>query len=626
MRNIYYSLLGVFFFLNVGYVLAETDEKNAGTNMTRWNIDKAFGDTEIVAPDTTALNYHAYTLPMYKNTIASSWLGNLGLPAQSKIYFNRVNRYEHNAFIFRDNYSDYFLSPDNLIFYNTKTPFSNMTYHTGGPTYRKEDYISGLFSVNATPKLNISLVAKHIFGRGAYQSQGTNGIDGALYGSYIGQKYDIHFIAALNNLKHYENGGVLDVNQLNTNIESYNLPVNMSNAWSILNSYYLYATQKFSLGFNNKEDVFVPVTSFGHTVSYEQNQKKYYENSITDFYQYDHYSSDATKDTVAYNVLKNTVYISLNEGFHKWAVMGLRAFIEHEHEQQVGLSSNWTLFREVGNHLHAGAEISRTQGAFTYNALGKVMLLGDSRGGYELDGNVGTELSIGSQAVNIHGTGALTSSSPNYFMEHYYSNHFIWHQDFENTLRSHILGTIDIPNKVLDISLKAGLENIYNHVYFDTEALPQQYSNDIQILHGEASLKLHIGNFHIENTAIYQSSSKQDIIALPTLSSYHNVYYTNTIFKVLNVQLGVDCRYNTAYFANAYMPATGQFYNQTTTRIGNYPLLSAYANVHLKRTRFFVMYYNLSDMILSDKNYILVPDYPLNPSMLKFGLSWNFYD
>jgi len=107
---------------------------------------------------------------------------------------------------------------------------------------------------------------------------------------------------------------------------------------------------------------------------------------------------------------------------------------------------------------------------------------------------------------------------------------------------------------------------------------------------------------------------------------YSNVYVKSILFKVLHFQLGVDCRYNTAYYANAYMPATGQFYLQDETRIGDYPLMNVYANFHLKRTRFFLMYYNISDLLFDKKEYFTVPNYALNPGMFKFGISWNFYD
>ena len=59
--------------------------------------------------------------------------------------------------------------------------------------------------------------------------------------------------------------------------------------------------------------------------------------------------------------------------------------------------------------------------------------------------------------------------------------------------------------------------------------------------------------------------------------------------------------------------------------IGNYPIISAYANFHLKRTRFFVMMSHVN-CGMGNSNYFYVPHYPLNQGVLKMGISWNFYD
>ena len=59
--------------------------------------------------------------------------------------------------------------------------------------------------------------------------------------------------------------------------------------------------------------------------------------------------------------------------------------------------------------------------------------------------------------------------------------------------------------------------------------------------------------------------------------------------------------------------------------IGGYPIVNVYANLHLKRTRFYVMMYHVNQG-MSSPNYFLSPHYPINPRVLKFGLSWNFYD
>ena len=94
------------------------------------------------------------------------------------------------------------------------------------------------------------------------------------------------------------------------------------------------------------------------------------------------------------------------------------------------------------------------------------------------------------------------------------------------------------------------------------------------------------------------------------------------------MQLGADVRYFTTYHAPAYMPAIQQFHLQPEddqVEIGGYPIINAYLNLHLKRTRIFVMMYHVNAG-MGNANSFLVPHYPLNSRLLKIGISWNFYD
>ena len=84
--------------------------------------------------------------------------------------------------------------------------------------------------------------------------------------------------------------------------------------------------------------------------------------------------------------------------------------------------------------------------------------------------------------------------------------------------------------------------------------------------------------------------------------------------KVLSVQLGADVRYFSKYNAPAYMPAIQNFHLQPTddqVQIGGYPIVNVYANLHLKRTRFYVMMYHVNQG-MSSPNYFLSPHYPIN--------------
>ena len=110
---------------------------------------------------------------------------------------------------------------------------------------------------------------------------------------------------------------------------------------------------------------------------------------------------------------------------------------------------------------------------------------------------------------------------------------------------------------------------------------------------------------------------------------YHNLYIRAGLAKkVLTVELGADVRYFTQYYAPDYSPAIGQFYLQnpeTRYKLGGYPLVNGYLNIHLKRTRIFVMMYNLVQGT-GERSYFFAPHYPLNPRSFKFGISWNFFD
>jgi hypothetical protein len=91
---------------------------------------------------------------------------------------------------------------------------------------------------------------------------------------------------------------------------------------------------------------------------------------------------------------------------------------------------------------------------------------------------------------------------------------------------------------------------------------------------------------------------------------------------VLDIQLGVDMHYFTSYYAPYYEPATQQFQTQEKKKIGNYPIINAYANFKLKQARFFISAYNLGSLFITPTEHFSLLHYPLNPMKLKFGVSF----
>jgi hypothetical protein len=107
---------------------------------------------------------------------------------------------------------------------------------------------------------------------------------------------------------------------------------------------------------------------------------------------------------------------------------------------------------------------------------------------------------------------------------------------------------------------------------------------------------------------------------------YNNLYYHGTWVKALDVQIGVDMRFFTKYYAPILNPALGQFCIQNQEQVGNYPVINVYANFYVKhiRLKLFAQYQHLNASFMNNQ-YFGMPNYPMAPDMFRAGLSWHFY-
>ena len=138
-----------------------------------------------------------------------------------------------------------------------------------------------------------------------------------------------------------------------------------------------------------------------------------------------------------------------------------------------------------------------------------------------------------------------------------------------------------------------------------------------------------LGPLHWDNVITYQKSSDNDVIPLPDINIYSNLYLRFKIARVLKCDIGADVRYFTKYYAPTYSPLSGTFATQDAAgdrvKVGNYPIINLYANLHLQRCRLYVMASHLNETFMTGESF-LVPHYPINPMTIKFGISWTFHN
>lgn len=646
---------------------AVIDANTIPIGLFSWKIDERLGNIFETPVDTIQ---HAFqnTNDTGGPTGHYTYLGNLGAPRISHVFFERK---ETSQFFFTDPYDFTVRRPEDIVYTNTKSPFTNLTYYKQGDGRYGEERFKAYFAVNVNKRLGFGFDIDYTYGRGKYTSQSTALFNGNLFAYYRGDNYDMHFSFINENLKVAENGGIADDRYITHPLEmaegrktyaTYDIPINLNDIWNKNTGYHAFLTHRYNLGFyrdvTQENDtvtrtVFVPVTSFIHTVKMYMNRRKYisYDKEQNQTYFQNNYLGNDSTDVTKHFSIKNTVGISLREGFNKWAKAGLTAFMSFEHRRFTLTDTlDGTAGRRIPtdhkeNILSVGGQLIKEQGkTIHYNVLGEVALIGEDAGQFSVEGQGDLNFRLFGDTVRLEANAYIKNLNPTFYFRHFHSKHYWWdNEDLSKIMRTRIEGKLNIDR--WRTQLKVGVENIKNYTYLDNTSIKvtdkqnevsfknniavRQHSGNIQVFNAALRQDFKLGILHLDNEVVYQKSSNQQVLPLPDLVLYHNLYIQFGLAKrVLNIELGADVRYFTQYYAPDYAPAIGQFYLQnpeTRFKLGGYPLVNAYLNLHLKRTRIFVQMYNLIQGT-GKKSYFLAPHYPLNPRILKVGLSWNFFD
>lgn len=724
-----------------------------------WTVDERFGDTKAAVVDTLQ---HMYMNTTFTEGLRGEYntLGNMGTARLNRIFIDRRNT--QGNFIFTEPY-DYIVNPvSDFHFTNTYSPITNITLNSCGDKVTGEDDFKAMFAVNANKRLGAGFRFDYKYGRGYYNAQSTSHFKYSMWASYLGDRYQAHFLFSTNHEKMTENGGITNddyIKHPEIYTESFatnEIPTVLEQNWNRLDNQHIFFTHRYNVGFSRKvkmteeeikakkfamaskkenadkdakeearkkakeqgkkfdekaydkqqgakfsgrpdgakiagdepakdlavKDIrndstriavngkaaadsllaiqkknaedslfykseYVPVTSFIHTVKFD-NYRRIYEAYQTpaDYYLNEYYDAgrltgDSIYDQTKHWHMKNTFAIAMLEGFNKWAKAGLKAFASYDlrHYELPTMEGGLEKYNE--HVLSVGGQLSKQEGkTLHYNAVAEIGLTGVDAGTLAIDGNVDVNIPFLGDTLQVRGDAFFHRETPSFYYRNYHARHLWWENDLDKTIHTRIMGTLSFPKT--HTKLRVAVDEIKNYTYFSqsydiTEkglrtgvmVTPMQESGGINLLTAQLEQNFRLGILNWENQFTYQHSSKESVLPVPAFNAYTNLYIKFKIVKVLNVDLGADMRYFTSYEAPDYSPYMGQYTVQgngeNNVKIGNYPIVNVYANVHIKHTRFFVMMSHINAG-QGDKNYFFAPHYPMNERVFRIGVSWNFFN
>ena len=722
-----------------------TKNKEIPKGIYVWTVDRKFGDIRPAAVDTLQHLYHTSTLGpgMFGeyNTTGSNYTARL-----SRIY---INRPESQQFMFTELYDQVYKAPDQLHFTNTLSPITNLSYDNCGDKTDGEDHLDAKFAVNAGKRIGIGFDLNYAYARGYYNNQPVSHFGATLYGSYLGDQYNMHLMFSTYHQKATENGGITNDSYI-THPESVEksfspneIPTVLSQNWNRNDNLHLFLTHRYSLGFyreekmteaelkakkfaeeskkekeakNEKKDeskvagrpdnakiagrpdgakimgnepdipkvqkdstrikidsqekldsllqadsqqeendsmkkVFVPVTSLIHTLELNSHERIYQSHgSPVDYYGNTYFlkdmtgSKDSIYDQTKHFQMKNTLALALLEGFNKYAKAGLKVFATHElrsFEMDDTLNAQPVMQKTNEHNISIGGQLIKTQGnTLHYNATAEIWTIGKDAGQLKIDFNTDLNFRLFGDTLTLAAHAHFHRLNPTYYQRHYHSKHFWWdNDDLSKETHTRIEGLFDY--RKTKTSLRVAIEEVQNYTYFGMSyvysddarkyltAGIRQNSSNINLLTAQLKQHFKLGPINWESVVTYQNSSNKEVLPLPALNVFSNLYLGFKYAKVLNIELGANVTYFTEYEAPDFCPQLNQYAVQenpdSRITLGDYPFVDVYANMHLKRARFFIMWNNIVGNKASKMSF-LTPHYPLNHAVMHIGVSWNFFN
>ena len=589
-----------------------------------------------------------------KSSPVNAYPGNYGLPFYPISFFDRVT--DPDKFLY-NYYYPFMYVPDKALFMNTQVPFTELTWSFAGPRETSEQTFRVKHSQNINRFLNFGLIYDIIYSLGQYNYQRSEDKTFTLYSSYTGKKYKLYFAAGINNLISFENGGITDKSELsNPSITNpRDVPTRLGGldkAESILKNRNLLLVQKYTFGGNtrtrtdsisSKRSGFLGLSgTFSHIFVIESNKRNYKDAYPLSLF-YDttkiNISKTVTNDSLFSRSIKNTIRFDFatdeTRKFRLGGGVGLRNEI-FRYSQIVPthiLPLNDTTSSEIAvwhrsTNVLIGRLFNNIGDKFRWLATGELYLTGFRAGDFSLNGEITKSFAWKKGTALWLLTGSMNNRQPSFWYENWGSNHFEWHNNFNKEFRIDLGSVFSYPARKAEIKFNYAI--IKNYTDFDTAALPSQHSGGLSVAALTVRKELKAWKFHLDTDVIIQKSSNAEVLDLP-LVAVRSAGFFEHLFRFkktsgkMNTQIGVDVTYNTLYHPYSYMPATGRYYRQDQTTAGDYPFINVFLNFKVKRTRAFIMFDHVNAKLMGN-NYEMIPNYPMNIRMIRYGLAWTFYD
>lgn len=585
-------------------------------------IQTQFSDKKIF--DTVFTVDKSYQFSQFNNrdNFGKIQFANIGSGFQDLVF--SVNK-EQNLSLLPTNKSHFVLGIDDVKYYDVKTPTTSFVYHNA---MKQGAALNSTYTQNIGKNFNFAVEYMGLRSQGIYRrslAASNNFVFSSHFNSKNGRyQFFTHYIHQ--NVNNEENGGLEDVSLFLGDDSRFNnrqnLSVNLTASDSRFSLRRYYFSQEFQF-VNSEKYPF----KLRHTIFHQANKYRFIESSSESYYT-SSYVDDF--DTYAYKFsknLSNTISLVFDKKTFK-----LDAGFRH---QLINLGTDRELPAAVGVVIPTENKENRlgAVGNLEIKLWDKVDVKtfleysnGKSFGNYIRSENLLKLEPIKGYVLNAHVNFQSAIPSFNYLINPSFYQDFNYNfSNAQNQSVTEIGGNINL--KWFDSSVFANYFRIDNLAYFDTDFLPKQSAETMNIsqIGGEATFKYR--KFNLNTKLLFQSAlSQKELFPMPSFVGRVNLFYQTKAFKnAAEIQSGIKVYYFSKFNSRDYFPVLNEFVlSNSGTSIGGQPIADAYFNMKVKRMMFFVEAQHFNTTFMKNKSFT-APNYPIYDFRLNLGIVWYIF-
>lgn len=572
---------------------------------------------ELIEIDTSLNNFHNYE-PVAKTGYRYQNLANLGSAAKP-IFYNVPQQIGRTSGFHV--YDLYYHSPDSMKYYNTKSPHTNLAAFFGGGNRNKLDII---FTRNITPKWNVGFDFRTIRARKVLNPTGRD--DNmvvqnhyALHTNFQSEDEKYFLLANFTRMRHLvqEQGGIIppevDTTSLYFTYEDSKVWLRNSRAVDLRQDYHLYHQYEILKGwqayhiFDKKKQQVTFFSDLSTSDAAFFNDNRYNSSDTAHI----HNAQDTTNNHNHFSEWRNEI------GFKgDFGPVYYNAYVKFRTGR---MASHFFESNNNFNEVYLGGALrGEINEEWSFEAEGEYLI----PDGYRING-----LFI-SPFLELSYTKALYK--PTLAQQLYQGNHYQWDNSFSSIGVDQIKGEIKADFAGFSLRPSLMINRINNYVFYNQDVLPEQAIGQAFML--MPGLK---SNFTFAKQIFWQSEILYTVITgnaadkfrIPDIFVNSRIFFGGPLFdENIYVQIGLQGRYRSDHYAHAYMPATQQFHLQDEFNVYAYPVLDAFLNFRINRTRILLRYNHLNSNLLDQPGYFVTPGYTGLNSMLDVGINWSFFD